>query len=131
MSFVFDHEKLRAYQQAIGFIVWCEEILQRAPKKIAVYDQLDRASTSIALNIAEGNGKFSNKDRCRFFDISRSSELESAACLDVSGSKTAFPNARGRGWEKTATWNRFHAFVFCAWAIFLDTLRHPIRESVD
>lgn len=33
-----------------------------------VKDQLDRASTSIPLNIAEGNGKYTPKDRCRFFD---------------------------------------------------------------
>jgi four helix bundle protein len=35
------------------------------------------------LNIAEGNGKRSHPDRCRYFDIARGSALESAACLDV------------------------------------------------
>ena len=83
MTTIFDHEKLRVYQQAIEFVAWCDEILQQASKRISVYDQLDRASTSIALNIAEGNGKFSKKDRCRFLDISRTSALECAACLDV------------------------------------------------
>jgi four helix bundle protein len=29
------------------------------------------ASTSIPLNIAEGNGKFTGADRCRFFDNAR------------------------------------------------------------
>ncbi|MGD8307235.1 MAG: four helix bundle protein, partial [Ignavibacteria bacterium] len=48
-----------------------------------VYNQLDRASTSIPLNIAEGNGKFTSKDRCRYFDIARGSALECAACIDV------------------------------------------------
>ena len=46
-------------------------------------DQLDRASTSTSLNIAEGNGKFTGADRCRFFDIARGSALECAASLDV------------------------------------------------
>ena len=46
-------------------------------------NQLDRASTSIPLNIAEGNGKRSAKDRCRYLDTARGSALESAACLDV------------------------------------------------
>jgi four helix bundle protein len=44
---------------------------------------LDRASTSIPLNIAEGNGKFTKPDRCRFFDNARGSALECAAALDV------------------------------------------------
>lgn len=35
------------------------------------------------MNIAEGNGKFTAKDRCRFFDIARGSALECAAVLDV------------------------------------------------
>jgi four helix bundle protein len=48
-----------------------------------VKDQLDRASTSIALNIAEGNGKYALKDRCRYFNIAKSSSLECAAGLDV------------------------------------------------
>jgi four helix bundle protein len=53
-----------------------------------VKDQLDRASTSIALNIAEGNGKYSHKDRCRFFDIAHASALECAAGLDVLVAKS-------------------------------------------
>jgi len=35
------------------------------------------------LNIAEGNGKCTAPDRCRFFDIARGSALECAACPDV------------------------------------------------
>jgi four helix bundle protein len=53
-----------------------------------VKDQLDRASTSIALNIAEGNGKYTPKDRCRFFDIAHGSALECAAGLDILVART-------------------------------------------
>jgi four helix bundle protein len=75
----FDHEKLDVYQEAIGFCGWVGEFLNA----ISAKDQLDRASTSIPLNIAEGNGKFSAKDRARFFEMAGGSALECAACLDV------------------------------------------------
>jgi four helix bundle protein len=79
----FDHEKLKVYQDSLAFISWLEELLKNVPKSISARDQLDRASTSIALNLAEGNGKFTSPDRCRFFDIARGSALECAAALDV------------------------------------------------
>ncbi|MFH1732873.1 MAG: four helix bundle protein [Planctomycetota bacterium] len=80
---MFDHEKLKVYQEAIRFATWADGLLQPLPKGSAVRDQLDRASTSIALNIAEGNGKFTGPDRCRFLDIARGSAFECAACLDL------------------------------------------------
>ena len=83
MPIQFDHEKLHVYQASIKFIAWMEKSQVQVPKRHAVYDQLDRASTSIPLNIAEGNGKYTPRDRCRFFDIARGSSLECAAGLDV------------------------------------------------
>lgn len=79
----FDHDKLNVYQAAIKFVAWSSTLLEGVPRSSAVYSQLDRASTSIPLNIAEGNGKSKAADRCRFFDIARGSALESASCLDV------------------------------------------------
>ena len=82
MSNFFDHEKLHVYQTAIEFVEWLQKILDEIPKK-PVCDQLERASTSIPLNIAEGNGKFTPRDRCRFLDIARGSAFECASALDV------------------------------------------------
>jgi four helix bundle protein len=79
----FDHEKLNVYHESINFVSWVSELLESVPKSMAVHGQLDRASTSVPLNIAEGNGKFTPKDRCKFFDNARGSALECAACLDV------------------------------------------------
>ena len=79
----FDHEKLDVYREAIAFTAWVTVILEGTARIGEVKDQLDRASTSIALNIAEGNGKYGPKDRCRFFDIAHGSALECAAALDV------------------------------------------------
>src|SRR5262245_50632808 len=79
----FDHEKLEVYRDAIAFVAWLSGALEAAVRVGEVKDQLDRASTSIPLNIAEGNGKYSPKDRCRFFDIAHGSALECAAGLDI------------------------------------------------
>ena len=46
-------------------------------------DQWLRASQSIPLNIAEGNGKTTEADRRRYFEIARGSALECAAIQDV------------------------------------------------
>ena len=79
----FDHEKLEVYRDAIAFVAWLATALENAVRVGDVKDQLDRASTSVPLNIAEGNGKYAPKDRCRFFDIAHGSALECAAGLDI------------------------------------------------
>ena len=83
MKTYFDHEKLDVYQEAIAFCGWIGELLSQISAKAAAKDHLDRASTSLPLNIAQGNGKFSTVDRARFLEIARGSALECAACLDV------------------------------------------------
>ena len=84
----FDHEKLKVYHATITFVAWVSDLLTGIPKSISVHNQFDRASTSIPLNIAEGNGKYTSADRCRFFDNARGSALECAACLDVLVAKS-------------------------------------------
>jgi four helix bundle protein len=79
----FDHEKLEVYREAVAFVAWLSAVLEAAVRVGDVKDQLDRASTSIPLNIAEGNGKYALKDRCRYFDTAHGSALECAAGLDV------------------------------------------------
>lgn len=88
MNPTFDHEKLEAYQQSLAFVRWATALLDKLPAKLSVCDQLDRASTSVPLNIAEGNGKFTSPDRCRYLDSARGSALECAACLDVLVAKS-------------------------------------------
>ncbi len=84
----FNHEKLEVYQESIAFIAWLSTLLETVSRIGNVKDQLDRASTSMPLNIAEGNGKFTAKDRCRFFDVAHGSALECAAGLDVLVART-------------------------------------------
>ncbi len=79
----FDREKLKVYHEALAFVGEATSLFERVAKSLAVHHQLDRASTAIPLNIAEGSGKWTAPDRCRFYDIARGSALECAACLDV------------------------------------------------
>jgi four helix bundle protein len=79
----FHHEKLTVYQRALEFAAWSQQIIESVTKKTSTRDQLERSGDSIALNIAEGNSKFSQKDRAHFFQIAHGSALESAACLDL------------------------------------------------
>jgi four helix bundle protein len=79
----FNHEKLDVYREAIGFVAWLSPLLDATGCGGDVRNQLVRASMSIPLNVAEGNGRFSPKDRCRFFDIAHGSALECAAGLDI------------------------------------------------
>ena len=90
----FDHEKLNVYQASIRFVAWTDDLLESIPKSIAAHNQLERASTSVPLNIAEGNGKHTSADRCKFFDTARGSALECAACLDVLGAKKKIEESR-------------------------------------
>jgi four helix bundle protein len=79
----FDHEKLEVYRESLVFVGWLSGLLESVLRAGDVKDHLDRAGDSIVLNIAEGNGKYAPKDRCRFFDIAHGSALECAAGLDI------------------------------------------------
>ena len=75
----FDHERLDVYRKALDFVRWCVGLGRNGDVARSVEIALDRASTGVVLNIAEGNGKFSAKDRCRFIDHSRTAALQAAA----------------------------------------------------
>src|SRR6266403_1488659 len=96
----FHHEKLIVYQRALEFAVWSQVLIDSLTKKVSTRDQLERAGDSVALNIAEGNGKFSQRDRARFFQMAHSSALECAACLDLFVARRCCePGAITRGKE--------------------------------
>jgi four helix bundle protein len=79
----FDHEKLDVYQESIALVAWVVDVVEGVQGAADIKDHLDRASSSVSLNIAEGNGKYSMKDRSRFLENSMTSALECAGALDV------------------------------------------------
>lgn len=80
----FAHERLDVYRLCIGYVAW---VYEKANELAGVHrparDQWLRASQSIPLNIAEGNGKTTEADRRRYFEIARGSVLECASIQDV------------------------------------------------
>lgn len=84
MEASFDHERLDVYGVAIDFLVMSERVIQNLPRGRAyLADQLQRASTSVVLNIAEGAGERSLADKARFYRFACRSATECAAILDV------------------------------------------------
>lgn len=81
---ILDHERLDVYRVALDFLVFANQIIETLPRgRSHLRDQLTRAATSIALNVAEGAGKHSRADKRRYYLSARGSATESAALLDV------------------------------------------------
>ena len=80
----FDHERLDVYRLSIAYVAFSYKIAKAlSGSNRQARDQWLRAAQSIPLNIAEGNGKQSLRDKNRFFEIARGSALECAAIHDV------------------------------------------------
>ncbi|MGE3965624.1 MAG: four helix bundle protein [Planctomycetota bacterium] len=81
---VFDHERLDVYRLSIDYVAFSYALAKTfVGTNRHARDQWLRAAQSIPLNIAEGNGKQSLKDKNRFFEIARGSALECASIHDV------------------------------------------------
>jgi four helix bundle protein len=83
-SDMFDHERLEVYRAAIELVAIADEIAGQLPRgrgKLA--DQLSRASISLPLNIAEGAGRYGQKEKQHSYRIARGSAMECAAIVDV------------------------------------------------
>jgi len=83
MSFMF--EKLEVHQRAVDLAEKVSELTENFPAKgnSHLMDQIRRASVSISLNIAEGNGRWHLKDRKNFFWIARGSVFACVPLLEL------------------------------------------------
>ena len=83
-EYELDHERLDVYQVAKQFVILADQIVSQLPKGRAyLADQLQRVAISIPLNIAEGAGEFSKREKSRSYRIAKRSAMECAAILDV------------------------------------------------
>ena len=81
---MFDFEKLDVYNLALEFCQDVEVVLGKVPKnEYGLIDQLKRASLSIPLNIAEGSGRWHDKERKQYYFTSRGSVFECVPILTL------------------------------------------------
>ena len=80
-----NHRRLKCYQLAMLVAKGMPELIAKWPRGYHyLSDQLKRATSSIVLNIAEGNGRTSCLDRKRFFTTSMASASEVSSILEIA-----------------------------------------------
>jgi four helix bundle protein len=79
-------QKLKAWEHTKVLAVECTKAARGFPtlEQHALADQLRRAATGAALNVAEGASRTSNRDYRRFLDQARASLKEVAAILEIA-----------------------------------------------
>ncbi len=105
------YRDLKAWQHAKAFSVICNRLSRKSPpyeQQRGLADQLRRAASSAALNIAEGSNKSSNREFRRYLETSRTSLDEGGAILEISVdsdyiTKAEFELAIGRRDEAART----------------------------
>ena len=89
--FLFNHETLDVYRVGIEVAgSFCRsEAVAHLP--LPTFRRLDELLTSMILNIAEGNGRFSHADQMRFLNTTNESALKLAARLDICATQNLLP----------------------------------------
>lgn len=82
----FSFEELKVYQKALDFAVMVIDNIDsiKTPRKhYKLIEQLESSSSSIALNISEGKGRYSKKEFKHFLYIARGSLYETVTMLQI------------------------------------------------
>ena len=81
----YKFEKLDVWQRALDYGDAVEAIARALPKheRFNLADQIRRAATSIALNIAEGSTGQSDAEQNRFLGYAQRSLVETVACIHL------------------------------------------------
>lgn len=79
-------EELSVYKKALIFVKNIYSLTRKFPKeeKFGLTDQIRRAGVSVVANIAEGSGRFHDRDFIQFLRIAKSSAYETIALLQIS-----------------------------------------------
>ena len=80
------HKNLRVWQEAMDLTHFIYSITEDYPKRVhyGLASHLRKTVTSVVSNISEGASRMSNRERCRFYEIARSSLVELDTQLEIS-----------------------------------------------
>ena len=83
---LFYYRRLDVYKDAKQLAINVNEALKSFPKeeRYALTNQLQRASTSVMFNIAEGFGRYSSKEGTHFLDIANGSLMEVSSQIELA-----------------------------------------------
>jgi four helix bundle protein len=83
---LFEFEKFDVYQRSVEFANKMFSLTKKFPEteRYGLSSQLNRAASSISLNIAEGFSNFYKKDKNKYFRIARGSTYECVPALLIS-----------------------------------------------
>ena len=82
----FAYEDLDVWNKSVEFAIEVINIVEKIDtdrKHYRLLEQIEASSTSIAINIAEGKGRFSNKEFKHFLYIARGSLYETITLLEI------------------------------------------------
>lgn len=98
-----DYEELKVYQKALIFVDRIYELTKDYPKEelYGIVSQLRRAAVSIVCNIAEGSGRYHDKEYIQFLRIARASVFECMALIEISQRRGYLAKDRADSLEKS------------------------------
>ena len=80
---LFHHESLDVYQVGLDFMRWFVGLPGGAELSDRLCRDIDKSATSVVLNVAEGNGRYSELDHRRFLEFASTSAVKAAVYLDL------------------------------------------------
>jgi four helix bundle protein len=96
---LFLHQSLDLYQVGLDFMRWFVDLPGGRDLSERLCRQVDKCATATILNVAEGNGRYSELDHRRFLEIAAASAVKAVAYLELYEQKalsTSIQTAQGR-----------------------------------
>jgi four helix bundle protein len=86
LSMKFAYENLEVWDKSVDFavdVIDTVDEISTGRKHYRLLEQIEASSTSVAMNIAEGKGRFSKKEFVQYLYIARGSLYETMTLLEV------------------------------------------------